>query len=191
MSSKKTKLNIGSDFDGTIIDHSFQKIKLAKKYNYDLRPFETYSDIMKSIIPKDTAKEIQKSIYGELTLSSPITDFAKEVLEELTEIFNPIKIISRRGVYDNGPKYAIEWMRKYVIPPIKVEDVFFVLEDVEKDELAKKLKINVYIDDKESVLDKMPFVKYRFHFYPHGVDIKSKYPVVRSWREFLEICKKL
>ena len=101
MTFKKIKLNIGSDFDGTMADHSLQKIKLAKNYNYELNIHQTYSDIMKQIIPEDIYRTIQKDIYGKLTLSSPMADFVKESLQELFELFGPVKVISRRRIYDN------------------------------------------------------------------------------------------
>lgn len=189
--NKQGKLIIASDLDGTIIDHTSNKIALAKKLGYSLDSHETSSHAMRNIIQFDAYMSLLTELYGEKTLSADGMEGVVGALGSLVSSFGPVHIISRRGVKSRESEHGLGWVRKNAVPPLEEKNVFFVDEDTEKDIIAKRIGANVYIDDKESVLDKMPSVAHRFLFYPYKKEIKSNYSVVRSWNEFLTICESL
>ena len=96
-------------------------------------------------------------------------------------------IISRRQ-----PKYqpgAREWLTKNFPGVFSQSEVFFVRRDYDKDVICRRLKIQIYLDDKVSVLKKLTGVPKKCLYDPYNIrdnfnmgDIKA----VSSWSEFLE-----
>jgi len=70
----KCKLKIGFDFDGTIIDHTQNKILIARQYGFEIQSAQTPSRRLKKIVSEPVYRQIQNEIYGSLTLSAPIMD---------------------------------------------------------------------------------------------------------------------
>lgn len=180
------RLIIASDLDGTIIDHTSNKIELAKKYGYSLNRSQTASDSMGGIVALDDYLRILDELYSEKTLMAEAMVGAVHALDSLVGDFGSIYIISKVET-----EYSIGWIRKNIIPPLEEKNVFFVNKDEGKDSIAKSVGVNVYIDDKEGVLDEMESVTHRFLFYPYEKEIESKYPIMRNWIEFLTACKNL
>lgn len=189
---KNRKLIIASDLDGTIIDHTDNKIEVARKYGYDLSARDSASQAMEHAITQEDYRNILSEIYGKLSRHAIYMPGVYAAITQLDKRFGPVRIISRRSDRERGRDYARSWIRQHLIPPLKEENLFFVDIDEEKDEIAKKFDVNVYIDDREDTLDKMPSVQHRFLFYPdENEDIICKYPIVRTWEEFLTICESL
>ena len=181
-------LKIGLDLDGVIIDHTINKIKLAKQKGYFLKSAQTSSNVMKKFMPLNIYRAIQKGIYGKEGLSSKQMKNAKKILRKMIKTFPVPCIISRRGIKKNQVKFAIQWLKKnnfFLL--LDQKRIFFVNTDVAKNTLCKKLGINVYLDDKIKVLNTLPSIKYHVLFDLYGHYYKSPPPnikVVKSWPEF-------
>ncbi|MBI2463077.1 MAG: hypothetical protein HYV65_02475 [Candidatus Spechtbacteria bacterium] len=176
------RLIIASDLDGTIADHTRTKIDLARQLGHSLTEGEAVSDIMKLKIPENDYTKIGAMVYGEDSLRASVMPSAKETIEKLAAAFGPIYIISRRG---NGveAEYGMKWIEQNIIPPLSKENIFFVRDDAEKQLVAQRLGVSVYIDDRQNVLDQMPNVARRILFDPHDNFPHSKYPRIHSWEE--------
>lgn len=179
---------IASDLDGTIIDHTQRKIAIAKKYGYALSPPETSSVVMDSIIKnKEYLDAIKKEVYdeekgGDIELMPRVL----QVLRNIGETFGPISIISRRSNIRND-SLAKEQIEKYLEGAIEAKQIFFAQTDAEKGEIAQKLGVRVYIDDRIEALSHMTSVSHRFLFDPYKHHTKqNKYHCVTSWDEFAQ-----
>lgn len=183
------KLNIGLDFDGVIIDHSQNKIKVAESLGFRIKVKQTPSHILKNILPGGEYKKLQKAIYGKLTLKAPPVLGAFKAIQDLSKSRNyNLYIISRR----ESPRIALAWLKKYkILNYIPRKNIFFIKEDKEKNKLAKKLKLKVFLDDKISVLESLLSVSCRVFFNHQLVTINKKFLEIKSWREFTELMEKL
>lgn len=188
-------LKIGLDLDGVIIDHTINKIKLARQKGYFLKPSQTSSEIMEKIVPLEVERFIQKGIYGQVGLSSRPIKNSKNVLKKIAEIFSVPYIISRRDYKHNQRKFALQWLKNNkFFPPLKFNQILFVKSDPLKNDKCKKLSINVYLDDKIKVLNNLISVKYRVLFDPCGHHYKNppkNIKVVKTWPEFYKYLQKI
>ena len=188
MIQNKHVIIVASDLDGTIIDHTRNKITVAKKYGYELLPCETVSAAIDDIIKnKEHLAAIKREVYDEGGVG-PVEFMprAREVLHNIRETFGPVAIISRRSNADihDDAKGRIE---EYLHNIIEAEHIFFVRTDAGKGEIAQKLGVRVYIDDRIEALDCMSSVPHRFLFDPYAYHTEqNKYPRVTSWDEFNE-----
>ncbi len=189
------KLKIGLDLDGVIIDHTLNKIKLAKKFGYFLNPSQTSSEIMEKIVPLEVKRFIQKSIYGRVGLSSRQMKNSKKMLQKIVETFSVPYIISRRDYKFNQRKFALQWLKKNrFFPSLKRNRILFAKSEPLKNNICKKLNINIYLDDKIKVLNKLFSVKHKILFDPYGHHYKNppkSIKVVRNWEEFYKHLLKL
>lgn len=194
-SIKIRNIKIGLDLDGVIIDHTLNKISLAKQRGYFLNPNQTSSEVMEKIVPLEVKRFIQKSVYGRVGLSSKQMKNSKKVLKKITETFSVPYIISRRGITYNQRKFAMCWLKNNCFfPPLLSDQIIFVDSDVKKNDMCKKLNINIYLDDKIKVLNNLPSVKCRVLFDPYGHYYKSppsNIKVVKTWQEFYDCLQKL
>lgn len=181
------------DIDGVIIDHTANKIELAKKYGYNLKPAQTNSNIMEKLIPRKTYRIIQKSTYGKISLSSKQIKNAKETIKKIAKLYPQIYLVSRRR--HNNRKFTLQWMKNNkFFPLLNPKNIFFVDADSDKNLICKKLGINVYLDDKIKVLNKLFSVKYKVLFDPYGHHYKNPpkgIKVVKTWPEFYNYLQKL
>lgn len=185
-----TRLIIASDLDGTLADHTRMKLHFAKEFGYALAKEEATSDIMKTKIPFEDYKKITSLIYRTGSLHASVMPHAKEAIQELIEMFGPLYVISRRGKGIEAD-YAIKWLHAHLIPPLRRENIFFVEGDIDKQTVARKLGVTLYIDDKQDVLDQMPEVAHRILFDPHNNFPESTYPRLHSWGELPDILEQI
>jgi hypothetical protein len=179
-------MRLGLDLDGVIIDHTDNKIAIAKKFGFSLSREQTAADAMKSIIPTPVRREIQKLLYDnkEWSLGAPLVPGAIEALREIKENKVPFFLISRRKV----PAKAIELLEIHNLWPtfFNQQNTFFVIEPEEKEVRTKEIGISHYVDDETDILDiiKTPSKKFLFDYL--GIQKNSAYPIIRSWQELLE-----
>ena len=188
MIQNNNSIVIASDLDGTIIDHTQRKIAIAKKYGYALSPEETSSVVMDSIIKnKEHLDAIKREVYDE-NEEGPVALMPQAIkaLRSIGEIFGPIAIISRRSNIRNS-SLAKEQIEKYLESTIEAKQIFFAQTDAEKGEIAQKLGVRVYIDDRIGALSHMASVPHRFLFDPYAHHTEQNtYHRVASWDEFTE-----
>jgi len=182
---KKDVKRIGLDFDDVIIDHTKNKILLAKKMGFNIKPEETPGCRLKKIVGEKKYREIQKYIYGAGTAKAPMAKEVDIYLKKFLKNNFTLFLISRRD--SQSQIWAKKWLTKHLPFVFKKDQIFFVKEDKEKGKVCQKLKIKIFLDNKVSVLQQMPSVSYPFLFDPYYIredfDLKNIQPV-SSWREF-------
>lgn len=180
-------LKVGVDIDGVLVDHVKAKMWKAKALGYGIKPHQTHSVILKKILSRPDYEKLQRYIYGKQTLEMPAVRSALRGFKYLTQCADAY-VISRRKTEKN-PRL---WFRKN-IPHFPQKRIFFVKKDVDKDTVAKRLGINIFIDDLLSVLKALPSVRHRFLLDPARVytRVPRKITVVRSWDDFLKRVKRL
>ncbi len=191
MPNKKRKLKIGFDFDGVIIDHTKNKILIAKKYGFDISAIHVAGHRLKKIVPEEIYVKIQDLIYGPLTLNAPVMPTAAEAMLELSKIAD-LSLVSRRA--PDHRQIAIEWLNQNLPDVFSRGQIFFVDHDPQKKDICKTLGITVFIDDKISVLQYMPDTPHRYWFDQYNSSDDLGYQgliVVKSWKDFLAEIKRL
>lgn len=185
---------IGLDFDGTIVDHTETKIRLAEKFGIVLSPERTASESMKMHVPEDIYRKIQKDLYGEETMNSNPMEGVEKIISALSKVSSGLYVVSRRGQGQDGEvDIARRWIKKFLSHSFADSQLYFVKEDKEKDAVCKKLGVSLFLDDKISVLDNLASVKYKVFFDQFGIFQKKdfSYERVESWQEFYEFFRKI
>lgn len=190
MQDKKTQ-RIGLDLDGVIIDLTDIKIETAREFGYKLLPQETPPFIMKQKISMDIYRKIQKLIYGDKTLLAKPIKKALKSIADLKNFDYQLFIISRRN--QDSQKPALIWLEKNdIFLSIPRQNIFFVKEDRDKERIASKIGVEIFIDDSLDVLQEIKSVPQRFLFDPFKVhkNISKEIKQISSWGEFINAIKK-
>ncbi len=188
--SKPDKKIIGFDMDGVILDNYDVKLKLAKRFGFDLKLGHTPSEILKTMMPHIVWEEIQKLLYdnSEIALSVPLMKGIKATLSALDEKKIPYFLISRRKI----PEVAINILKKHKLWPkhFHGNNSFFVNEPRDKNNQAIKLGLTHYIDDELKVINVLSDVPNRYLFDPfNAFDKADNYTKLKSWSEFKKYIK--
>lgn len=182
----KKKQRIGIDLDGVIVDLTDIKIETAQEFGYKLLPRETPPLIMKQKIPQGIYKKIQKIIYGNQTLKANFIKKSLELIANLKNSGHQLFIISRRNQKSQKP--AMLWLkRNRIFSYISPENIFFVKEDKDKEKIASKIRLDIFIDDSLDVLKELKSVPKKFLFDPFKVykNISKEINQIGSWDEFM------
>ncbi len=174
---------IGFDMDGVILDHTEIKLLLAKKLNVNIKKKETPSDIIKGLMAPETYAKFQVKLNDDPKfryLCVPMPG-AKQVLERMVKSKTPYFLVSRRKKI----RRAVKILKHHGLWPkyFNKKNAFFVLTPEDKNTKAKELGITHYVDDQQTVLDKLIDVKNKFLFDHLGVFKNSGYARVKSWKE--------
>lgn len=185
--STKKDFFIGFDMDGVIIDHAPVKIKVAKQFGFKLKPEETPSEIMETIIDNLTLQEIQRKLYHDSNFfkAAPLMPGARAGLIKLKRNKIPFVLISRR----REPYLAISSLKHHGLWPrfFNENNAFFVAEPEDKNVKAKEVGVTHYVDDQVGVLEKLVDVENRFLFDNLRVFKNMRgYTRVKSWKELVE-----
>jgi uncharacterized HAD superfamily protein len=191
MSNKKRKLKVGFDFDGVVVDHTKNKILIAKKHGFDISITQAAGHRLKKMVPDNIYVKIQESIYGPLTLSAVPMLEVKESMAELSKIAE-LFLVSRRS--SDHRRFAVDWLNKNLPGIFSPGQIFFVDQDQHKNDLCETLNIAIFIDDKISTLQHMQSLPHRYWFDQYDSSGELNYQgliVVKSWKEFLTEIKRL
>lgn len=177
-------MRIGLDFDGVIVDHCENKLKLAKDMGFDIAPWQTNTNIMKQFVPEPHYREVQEMIYTILTPKAPPV---VESLERIKELGGELYIVSARR--SGSIRYAHEWMGQHgIFDVIPAERVFFCGSSSEKGDYCRRLGIEAFLDDKLTVLEVLDDDVHKFLFDNHGsleqFGLKHDYSAIRAWKDF-------
>lgn len=162
----KTHVNklIGFDLDGTILDMTGLKIKLAKEHGFDLAPEQAPSGVIKNHLPIEVVREMQKSVYHDMAYAAEpvLMPGAKEVLLKLKDSGLPYVLISRRKT----PPVAVETLKHHGLWPdiFNESNAHFVVEIADKNTKSIELGVTHYLDDEPEVLDALTAVPNKFLF---------------------------
>lgn len=178
---------IGFDLDGVVIDHTENKIAIAKTLGFDLLPEQTASDFLDRYVPDVPRNKLKGIIYDDPqhALSPPLMPGIVEALSNLQTKKIKFFLITRRF----NPALAIQLMQKHRIWPyfFNQTNCHFVKERVEKNTKAIELGLTHYIDDELKVLNVLTDVPRKFIFDPQNVHEKSDlYTILTSWEDFQE-----
>ena len=179
------KIIVGFDMDGVILDNADSKIKIAKKFGFDLKLHHTPSEIIRTVLPPIVLEKLQQLLYDnhKIALKTPLMRGVPKALSELTENKIPIFLISRRKI----PEVAIKILKKHLLWPkyFRNENSFFVDYPEDKNIEAARLGITHYIDDELKVINVLSSVPNKFLFYQFNVFQEAKhYKKIKSWSEF-------
>ncbi len=169
--------------DGVVLDHTENKIFLAKKFNVNLKREETPSDIIKGLMSPKTYSKFQVKLNDDPKfryLCSPMPG-AKQVLEKIIKLKIPYFLVSRR----KKSRRAVKILKHHGLWPkyFNKTNAFFVLTPEDKNIKAKELGITHYFDDQQTILDKLVDVKHKFLFDHLDVFKNPLHKRIKSWRE--------
>jgi uncharacterized HAD superfamily protein len=177
---------VGLDLDGVIIDHTANKLKLAKGYGYALEPWQANTNVMKRFMERDHYESLQGELYTIMTLEAPPVAGCLERLPELAGS-SEIYIVSARS--SDSVRHAQAWLMKHrLFDLIPAERIFFCNDSKDKRGICDRLLVDVFLDDKLSVLASLPEKVKRVLFDPDDVarmlEMDSGIGVVSAWAEF-------
>ncbi len=177
-------MRIGLDFDGVLVDHGEHKTRLAAARGFGLERWQTNTNVMKKFLPPEDYSEIKEVVYTLLTPDAPPT---VGMLDHLADLDGELYLISARRA--SSIRFAQDWMQAHrIYDHIPAERVHFCPSSSEKHKFVSRLGLNVYLDDKVSVLESLPFQTRKFLFDPDGiaerVELQPDIEVVHGWRDF-------
>ncbi|MBI2669976.1 MAG: hypothetical protein HYX20_02455 [Candidatus Yanofskybacteria bacterium] len=174
---------IGFDLDGVILNHTPNKLNLAKSFGWKLSPEQTHSEIIRTIMPKHALDQLKLTLYDdpEVSLKSPVTRGARSTLSEIKNKYSYF-LISRR----KKPEIAIRILKIKKLWPefFNENNTFFVSKPKDKNKIGKKLGITHYVDDELRVLEKLTDIKNKILFDPYNsFPYATNFIKVKSWKE--------
>ena len=181
------KTIVGLDLDGVVLDHSKNKVELAKQIGVNLALSDTPSDIMCTKIEHTAYRELQAKLYDDIKFArkTPLMVGAKNGLHYLKSIGMPFVLITRRKTSD----CALISLKFHGLWPDYFDNTnaFFVVEKKDKDAKAKALGVTHFVDDEWSVIEELKSVPQKFLFDPllaYG-NLEGDFYKVQSWEELL------
>lgn len=178
---------IGFDMDGVILDHTQNKLLLAKKLKLNIKKKETPTDIIKALIPSSDYPKYQFDLYDnpKFKYSCSLMNGTKQVLEKLIKNKTPYFLVSRR----KKPIGATKILKHHGLWPkyFNKTNTFFVLTPKDKNTKSKELGITHYFDDQHTILNELVSVKNKFLF--DNLDVFKNSPMrrVKSWKEISKL----
>ncbi len=178
---------LGFDLDGVIIDHTFVKIKLAKKFGLTINKYQTHANNLYRLLGPSKYQEFKYYLYddSETAMAGVIMPGARRVLQALKKREIPFAVISRRkGNYD----IPVSLLRKHDLWPdiLNWQNVSFVQNREGKNTKAVSLGISHFMDDELRALEQLVDVPIRYLFDPYNATTDCLYRRVSSWREFYD-----
>ncbi len=178
---------IGFDMDGVVLDHTENKLLLAKKFNLNIKKEETPSDIIRGLMPSRVYSKFQIDLNDNPKfryLCTPMPE-AKQVLAKIIESRVPYFLVSRR----KKPIRAVKILKHHGLWPkyFNKTNSFFVITPEDKNVKSKELGITHYFDDQQTILDKLTGVKNKILFDSIGVFKNSPYRRIKSWKEIHDL----
>lgn len=146
-------VRIGFDFDGVISESAiFKSEQIRELYGINLQPWQLTSNVINRFV---TDREIRSTInsLSAQTLHPKFVDKKMvELLQKLTNIGAELYIISRRGKSNKGVELG-----NNTIDELKIRDFFkeiiFCETDDDKVEKIKEKQLDLFIDDRTSVIE--------------------------------------
>jgi len=185
------KMKFGFDIDDTLInlrEHAFHLYnkKLQKNIALDVFKELTTVEIHRPFGLLDSeGKELWNSLREEIYFTDcPPFPMAIETLQELVAKGHEVYYITARNKeYGNQTK---EWMEKQGFP-MQEGHFFCGMEDHEKIDIIKKLRLDYYFDDKPQVLDTLAGTSVQVYVKDHPYNQELKMNRLKSWSELADI----
>ena len=175
---------IGIDLDGVIIDHREHKQMLAGEYGIVLAPWQTNTNVIRKHVPEEVLENLQIDLFGSMTKKAPAVLGALEMLPTLkAEVY----IVSSRRA--DTIRHAQDWLISHrVYDAVPAERIFFCGTDEEKRGYCDRLGIDLFLDDKISVLEGLGAKTKRVLFdedeIARHLNVEDRFIIARTWDEF-------
>lgn len=186
-------MKIGIDLDNTIIDYQgvFSEIAIEKGYikKQDAHTKEEVKQLMHSKGMNEEFTELQGLVYGKEILRAKPMQGVIEAMKKSRSMKVDLVIISHKTRYPyKGEKIdlhiaAKDWLTKNnllreELTGITEDKLFFEATMEDKINRIKREKCDAFIDDLETVLEKLPRYVSKIHFNPstgkHGSQLTNK-----------------
>ncbi len=164
-------MRIGIDIDDTLVNTSDSFDEIVKKYNIN------FSKKFKDNWTEDEMKFIFTNYLKETLVNAKLKENAKEVLEYLSSLGHELIVITARTeAHCSGIEvFTKKFMKEN---DIKINEFYF--GEYKKSEIAKKIKIDVMIDDNYDVYNNMII---------DGIDCILYGDKIKNWKDVLEYIK--
>jgi uncharacterized HAD superfamily protein len=173
-------MNIGIDIDDTITETSLVGNKYITKFDNN---YQDYHDLS-----QNKYFEFLKLYLQDIVKNNILKDGVKEALEFFkSRGYKIIFITARNDIHvPNIKKLTKEFLAKNNIYYDKL--IFEEVGHGDKSSLAKENNIDIFIDDKEDVLDKIA-ISNNIECIRFTNDKKSKYKTFNNWYDIIEYIK--
>ena len=171
-------MTIGIDIDNTITDNSKIIYKYIKIYD---KSYDNYHDL-----PEDQYHEFLTTYIEDIMQNTDLKEGAKEAITYLHNNGHKIILITARNLYysKNIINITLEYLKKHNIIYDKI--IFGTKNNGQKGKDAFLNNIDIFIDDKESVLDDV--AKYGIKCLKMG-NKPSKYLCFNNWQDIINYIK--
>jgi len=161
-------MRIGIDIDDTLVSSSESFDKIIKKYDVD------FKKKFKDRWTEDEKKIIFKNYLKETLMDAKIKDDAKEVLDCIYDLGHELIIITARGNNhcEDIEEFTIDFIKQQ---NLKISEFHF--RENKKSDLAKRLNIDLMIDDSDYVYNNMK---------QENIDCILFGDKIKTWKEVLE-----
>ncbi|MFI5240380.1 MAG: HAD family hydrolase [Candidatus Saccharimonadia bacterium] len=179
---------IGFDLDGTILDHTNNKLRLAELYGYSLIAQQTPSGIMGRFLAPSDMRKVSDRLYGNISdgMKSQLMPGVTNALSRLDEQKLPYFLLSRRQ-----SEIAVALLEHFGLWPkfFGPSNTAFVETMPDKAPYAHEFGITHFLDDHISTLVRpLGFIPHKYLFDPYHLLPSSKaYQKVSSWDEIPQI----
>ena len=176
---------LGLDLDGTLADHTMQKVALAEEYGYQLAPQHTRSKELRARLPADVYEAFRNRLYRERAHLSPKSEGALESLKALAQNGWDFMVISRR--YPDAQEPAREWIQRELDGLVPDKQICFVLDDEQKDTAASVYGVSAYVDDQANVLRLLSSIDAKILYDPFEEAVEDGIVRMQHWGELPSI----
>jgi hypothetical protein len=180
---KEPRRIIGLDLDGTIVNHTANKLSLAADFGYALEPWQTSSNVMGRFMAKGHYDALRERLYGEMTLSAPPMPGS---LAAVARFGGDALVISARR--EDNRDVVMHWLEHNgFLEHLRPDRVHFVGRSLDKAAFLPGLGVTAYVDDQVKVLRSLPEGVARFLFDEH--DAADRYEtdvtmrIIRAWED--------
>src|SRR3989338_2843791 len=187
MKAQGDKKIIGFDMDGVVLDHTENKLLLAKKFNLKIKKEETPSDLIRHLMPLSVYRKFQIDLNDnpKFRCLCAVMPGTKQIFRRIIKSEVPYFLVSRR----KKERAAIKILKYHGLWPkyFNKNNAYFVITPEDKNKKAVELGITHYFDDQQTILDKLVNVKNKFLFDHLGVFKNSPYRRIKSWKEIARL----
>jgi uncharacterized protein len=186
-------MRFGFDIDDTLInlrEHAFNIYNQRLNQNV---PIEVFHNLKRVEIhepfglTEEEGKEMWRSSLEEIYYTScPAFPSAVETLQELEKKGHEIYYITARPK-EHGERTK-EWLKENGFP-VNDEKFFYGMQDHEKVEIIKKLKLDYYFDDKPEVLNTLLNESIKIFLRDQSYNRHLNLPRIVNWSDLEETIK--
>jgi uncharacterized protein len=187
-------MKFGFDIDDTLInlrEHAFTIYN--KRLNKNI-PSEVFHELQRVEIHEpfglsdEEGNKMWKTSLEEVYYTDcPPFPNAVETLQELDKNGHEIYYITARPK-EHGERTK-EWMKERGFP-VRDDRFFYGMQDHEKVQIIKELKLDYYFDDKAEVLDTLSQDSLKVYVRDQSYNRHLKYPRILDWTELKEVLKR-